>query len=438
MKKDNIVVIGGGLAGIFSALMYSKKKLNVVLVEKDDNLGGLLRSQILFKGMHFDFGTHFLTQTGIKELDDILFHDFDLFFFEYLKVGSFYNGLYSTNGFLSDKFIDNRKEYLNDFLNTERDYSNFKNLTEQLKFNFGTLYTEKILQPIIEKFFNSHPNNLVVDSHKLFGLNRLIIGEQKVTNILKKDSFYNEILGYHSYTEGLSEMKSMYPRKNGIGSWIEFLENKLVEAGVKIIKQDFVVGINSKNKVIDSVDLKSSTIKCDRLIWTIPLFPILKILGENSEVSSPKRMNSYIFHYVILGGYLTDLYYFQCFDPSFKSFRVTLYDNFSSNGTDNSRISVEVMLSERLILSELNSLKEEIFNELKLMGVISLNSKYIFSDYNSIFGSFPITTTEFLENTKLQFNKCLDSYRNLSIYGKGSGNSWFMNEILTQIFNDLK
>jgi protoporphyrinogen oxidase len=437
MGKEDVVIIGGGLAGIFSALMYARKKSNVVLVEKDENLGGLLRSQILFERMHFDFGTHFLTQTGIQELDGILFDNFDLSVFEFLKVGSFYNGLNCNNGFLSDKFIDNRQEYFNNLLNTDRRNTNFQNLTEQLKFNFGTLYTEKILEPIIEKFYSTHPNNLVVDSHKLFGLNRLTIGEQKDTDILKKDSFYNEILGYHSYTEGLSELKSMYPRKNGIGSWIEFLEKKLVASGVKIIKKDFVVGINSKSEVIESVDLNSFTMKCDKLVWTIPLFPLMKILGTESENTIPKRMNSYIFHYVITGSYLTDLYYFQCFDPRYKSFRITLYDNFSSNDTNNSRISVEVMLGERLILRELISLKDEIFNELKQMGVISMSTEYVSSDFNSILGSFPITTNDFIESSKFQLNKCLNSYKNLNIYGKGSGNIWFMNEILVQIYNEL-
>jgi protoporphyrinogen oxidase len=419
MKKENIIIIGGGLAGIFSALMYARKKANVVLVEKDENLGGLLRSQNLFESMHFDFGTHFLTQTGIQELDDMLFDKFDLSIFEFLKVGSYYNGLNCNNGFLSDTFIDNRQEYYNDLIATERKNTNFQNLTEQLKYNFGTQYTEKIIVPIIEKFYSTHPNNLVVDSHKLFGLNRLAIGEPDEISILKKDSFYDQILGYHSYTEGLSEMKSMYPKKNGIGSWIEFLENKLVESGVKIIKKDFVVGINSKNEIIESVDLNSSRIKCDKLVWTIPLFPMMKILGIESDNVLPKRMNSYIFHYVITGSYLTDLYYFQCFDPRYRSFRITLYDNFSSSGSSNSRISVEVMLREKLISSDLFCLKDEIFDELKQMGVIS------------------ITTNDFIESSKVQLNKCLNSYKNLSIYGKGSGNTWFMNDVLIQIYNDF-
>ena len=42
-----------------------------------------------------------------------------------------------------------------------------------------------------------------------------------------------------------------------------------------------------------------------------------------------------------------------------------------------------------------------------------------------------------MEGSKSQIKKCLSSYKNLSIYGKGSGNTWFMNEILIQIYNDL-
>ena len=95
MKKDKVVVIGGGIAGIFSALLYSSKGYKVALIEKEATTGGLLRSQELFeKDLMFDYGTHLLSSTNNKEIDSLLFDDLAVNEFEYLKVGSFYKGLY--------------------------------------------------------------------------------------------------------------------------------------------------------------------------------------------------------------------------------------------------------------------------------------------------------------------------------------------------------
>ena len=112
MKKDKVVVIGGGIAGIFSALLYGSKGHKVTLVEKETTIGGLLRSQELFeKGLMFDYGTHLLSSTNNKEIDSLLFDDLAVNEFEYLKVGSFYKGLYEKNGFLSDENIKEKNDY---------------------------------------------------------------------------------------------------------------------------------------------------------------------------------------------------------------------------------------------------------------------------------------------------------------------------------------
>lgn len=71
--NKNIVVLGGGIAGIVSALLLKKKNNNVYLLEKNKKLGGLLGSRNLYKNLYFDYGCHFLKQTGIKLIDNIIF-----------------------------------------------------------------------------------------------------------------------------------------------------------------------------------------------------------------------------------------------------------------------------------------------------------------------------------------------------------------------------
>ena len=66
------VVVGGGIAGILSAILLKKRFEEVYLIEKGKTLGGLLKSYRNQDGIEFDYGTHFLRETGIPQLDKIL------------------------------------------------------------------------------------------------------------------------------------------------------------------------------------------------------------------------------------------------------------------------------------------------------------------------------------------------------------------------------
>ena len=77
MSNKNVSVVGAGIAGIIAAYFEVKKGHNVTLIEADARAGGLLKSD-LSNGKYFDYGTHILSETGEKELDDLIFSDFSL------------------------------------------------------------------------------------------------------------------------------------------------------------------------------------------------------------------------------------------------------------------------------------------------------------------------------------------------------------------------
>ena len=69
----NCIVVGGGLCGLFSAIVLADKFEKVTLIEASDTCGGLLKSVTDDAGVIYDQGTHIPNTTMIPEIDDILF-----------------------------------------------------------------------------------------------------------------------------------------------------------------------------------------------------------------------------------------------------------------------------------------------------------------------------------------------------------------------------
>lgn len=439
--SNNIVVIGGGIAGITSALFYANKGANVTIVEKDNELGGLLKSQELFRnGFMFDYGTHFLKETGNLEIDKLLFGDLEVTKFDYLKTGTYYKKLYTKNGFVSTEYLPKHieQEYL-DKLKISNRKKEYNNLEEQLISYFGDGFG-KVISKISEKFFYTKTKELAPHSASLFGLTRIIISSKEETEILKnKNEKFNDVLAYHSYKQGLSSNKSMYPKKGGAGEWIKTMTKKLNSLGVTIVTNAEIQTINRVENSIYSICINNKEYKLDKLIWTIPPYILLNKLNLKPQKTTiiPKRLTSCIFHLLVNEKYITDLYYLQCYNTDLKTFRVTLYDNYTkiNNNNNGYRITVEVLLENP---PENNSkLEKEIFDELKIMNIISKNTKLLESKTDIYPNGFPVLTTDFIKQSLEHVNIVESNISNVEIYGKSKGDKWFMNDIIIDIYNSI-
>ena len=147
------------------------------------------------------------------------------------------------------------------------------------------------------------------------------------------------------------------------------------------------------------------------------------------------RLKSYLAHFVIDKDYLTPLYYFQCFDPNFSTFRVTLYDNFSSQcNKQKRRITVEALLKENQEIN--NNFNKKLFDELIQMKVIPLNTNIIHEKSLIIPNSFPILKNDFQKDKAPEY-ELSKKLNNLHFFGKAYSKKWFMNEVIEEIFNKI-
>jgi len=431
------IIVGGGIAGMVSAYCLANKGYNVVLAEAAPKLGGLLTSKLI-NGNYYDHGTHFLRETGIEQLDQFLFEGLEADMLPYVKSGTYYQKLFEENGFLSDFSLPEkqRKQYLKQLIDVSSTAlpEKFDNLEQQLIALFGKGYYDNLLKSIVKKLFFEDAVNLAPDAHYLFGLARLIVASKEQTKELKQNVRLDNVLAFHSFIEGISKLKSLYPKSGGAGAWIDLLEKKLADKGVVIVKNakiDFV----TDNLYIKDTIINENHYETDRLYWTVPPVFLYDKLGLSKPVASqPKRLTSIVVDLEYTGEYNTHLYYLQNYDPDLKSFRITLYDNYNKTVSQVKRITVEFLDNSEQADSE--QYKNIAKKELLLMNIVDDKNALNAVNVSIIKGGFPIPTPQFRKDSELLIAG-LSQVKNLTLFGKASGKAWFMNEVIAEVYTTL-
>jgi len=439
-KQNHIVVVGGGIAGILSALLSSRDGHKVTLIEKAGDIGGLLRSFNAQDDVFFDSGTHVLRGTGIEELDQILFGDItqdNYNIFEYPKTGNFYRQLNEHSPFIDLNSIDmeDHLQGVKELLSITEIKDDVHSLEEKLLATFGKCITEKVFAPVMRKLLKSELADLVPEAHLFFGLSRVLALTPDESRELKKTPIVDDRLGFHSFKEGVSSNKSFYPHRGGVGAWIERLKTELKKADTEVLLNNSVTEIRSEAGQIQQVILEDTRqLDCDFLIWTIPSFMLIKAaqINPDKKLSPPKRLMSCLYHFVIDKPYKTDLHYAHCYDERLKTFRVTFYRNLNDQVKEGYPLTVEVLTEE---VTDLGEQEEIIFNELKEMNMIDGDSKIVLSKTDLIKEGFPIPTHQFKKDSTYQNELVSKHFDNLRLLGKASGKAFFMIEVLRETFD---
>jgi len=87
-KKYNIIIIGGGISGLLTALVLCKEKKSVLVIEKNDYLGGNCRTYEI-DGYHMDTGPHAITSIHNGPLK-ILMDKYFSVLPKFTPIGSYY------------------------------------------------------------------------------------------------------------------------------------------------------------------------------------------------------------------------------------------------------------------------------------------------------------------------------------------------------------
>lgn len=291
-----VVIVGAGIAGLSLALLLAKKGLRPLVVEREQEVGGLARS-FTHEGFTFDIGPHRfhtdnpLVDRFVREVlgDDLIeierrsgvwmagrYLEWPLDFSAAFKLPF---GLLLA----SARELFRKRECRDD------------SFESYIVSCYGRPLYEVFFRPYTEKFLGI-PCNRISRDWAVTGIDRAVID-----STIRIDNLTELMLS--TFRPQPSPL-FIYPESGGIDVFSKRLAAMIEKAGGRIVCGEKVEEIVLNNGVVDGVMLKEEgVVKCRSLFWTAPLTGLQKILGipghdldylsmlvYNYRVSEPTRI----------------------------------------------------------------------------------------------------------------------------------------------------
>ena len=260
------MVVGGGVAGLVSALLLQEAGCDVVVIEKLPELGGLARST-RYDGWTFDIGPHrFHTENpNVKAFLDRLIQGDGTFFPRVSEV--FFKGKYYGWPIKPQNLVQlppeiAAKASVDLVMNTFKEYEVDSFETYILRQYGPTLY-EHFFKNYSLKFLGIDPAVTHPDWAKV-GINRAIIDDnaqmQNLAQLLKSTllNFDQKIVRY------------LYPTKGMYQAW-DSLEDRFTALGGQVIKGSGAVMSGDNGRVHEVRAESGEAFEPSVVIWTAPI-----------------------------------------------------------------------------------------------------------------------------------------------------------------------
>ena len=467
-KKDNIVIIGAGIPGIFSALYLSNlfPRKSIHIIESSSKIGGLYNSIFDPIGGTFDKGMHIIYETCIEEIDDLIRNsmpDNEWIFLEGNSkdiAGVYHNGILEKDSpYMHINSVGKRRlntcqsELFKSLENQSPTLEDCNNAFEFYEKRFGFSTTKYLIEPVIKKLWNMPLKKLHPASTRIVLMDRLRMFSKNATLDLMKSELIRSRIAFPNQMEldlkFRNSQRGLYPKNFGMSHLISSLEKKLNEAGVIIHKGSEMISIhekddyinsikfkkNSKYQIINDIHLLHSTVSSSKLLRLFDL--------KVDNVSYDKNLKqSYTFMLLKEPPNMNNLYYYFCFQKNMKTYRVTDYTAYCPSAKRNLKslyegdlwpICVELHYKNKGPKKE--KIVKDATEELLLTKVIKSKKQVIFSRVEPA-GGFPVLS---IKNCKLieSSNEKLNdlNIKNLLLAGQSPEKGiFFLHDILKNIY----
>lgn len=436
------VVVGGGIAGLLAAKLLRRRHERVLLIERDAGCGGLLGSVCNPDGVVFDHGAHVLSETGVADIDALLYGNLkesDWHSFHILRAGNWFGGAMNrTSPFPDGQRIGEAmlRVALDELAHAAlAQHAEPRHLAEALRFRFGSILAEKVAGPAVRKQLGVEPEQL----HPLtpFAIRRIVVADAENSQRLKQDARFSEPVAFASYDEGVGKLLHRYPRNGGIGQWVNGFVEELQRDGVEVLCGHTVTAITHGDGTITSVTLNGARqVECARLAWTLPSAMLLRAAGIAFEGKPPLPRPIGLFHLVFDSPFDDPNYHITCYDESLRTFRVTLYPNVRGQPEHRPfNCTVEVVGEAE---TDFPAMLPQVVAELKTMGIAPASAQLLSSLVRTVPMGFPATTPDFMASQTSQAALAQTHLQNALLLGRARCPPFFTSDVLVNVFHTIE
>jgi len=429
-KNNEIIILGGGPAGMACAIELANSNRKFILLEKENKVGGLAKTLIFKKGKNFfrtDIGPHrfFSKNKYLYQLiEKLLGKDWILVnrktrqyinkkFYDYpIKLGQSLKNM----GFL--KALSIGFSYLNAIIKYKFLGKEIKNFEDYIISKFGIKLGEFNILNYTEKIWGISCNKLHPDwaKQRIKGLN--IFSALKDAIFKKKNNVPKTLLD------------SFYYPKYGAGFLYEVMAEESKKKGNKIKTRSFPTEICHKNNKIIRIDAKidgkNNIFYPEKIVSSIPVGNFLNLLNPppplniiNASKSLKWRSQVYLFIIINKKKVFEDNWiYFPNKEIPFG--RMSEMKNFSKEMSpfDKTSLLVEFFVTEgddiwgktkkELFDLAMNSLQKEGFLDKKdVEDYYTWREKYV----------YPVYDMDYYKN-RIKIIDYLDKFENLNYIGR--------------------
>ncbi|MFN3834966.1 MAG: NAD(P)-binding protein [Glycocaulis sp.] len=439
------VVVGGGPVGLVASVLLARQGRSVTLLEREAELGGLMRSLPVIDGFEFDNGTRFAPRLGDAALDGALGPaSGDWLEFNRLLSGTFFAGRLKEETAFADinglpaGILQAVEE---GYFNARNSADSHASVEDHVRDRFGDAALEHVFEPALKKITGLATGELSPGVATLYGLSRLVMFTPERTRELKADSVHDARLAFHSRDEGAPSDPARvfrYPRRGGIGLWARKLEEiaraegVIIRTGTAAERVEPVPGGGVRLLLPGGEALATQ-----KLVWSVPGALLLRAAGALPP-GPPPRMTSglTLFHFVVDRPFTTGLFYVTNYDPAFATYRVTLYPNVQGHTVREGQyhLSVEVILNAACAEAPPSAV---IADELVRMGVLAPGTRLLAEAVTHVRQGFPLPTPGLAAQLRTHGELLADIFPGTIVLGRGQAGVFFLRDALGECVRAL-